>query len=843
MTRTRWLLLVWLVAIVASRLSIVAFDDPVGAATPLPDGMRRTLVRTDDGDRALAYRALGPADGEAVVLLHGSPGSLQDFASLAGRLGPGRRVLVPDLLGFGRSARSVPDHSFAAQARALLEVFDAEGIARVHVVAFSWGGGVALELARAAPDRVASIAMVSALGVQEHELLGRHELNRLVHAFQHALVVALDWGVPHFGVFSGGPFGTGFTRSFLDSDQRPLRGILEAWRGPMLIVHGEEDFLVPPEAAREHHRIVPQSEIVWIEGGHLVLWRAPDRVAGALRDWFDRADAGRLPRRADAEPARVAAAAAPFDPMRAGPQSGLGWVVFFLLVFAASMVSEDLTCAGVGLLAAVGQVGFLGGVAACIFALVAGDLVLVFGGRLLGPPLLARFGRRPDEAGALGERLARSGGLVVLIGRFVPGARLPTYVAAGIVRYPLLRLTFWLTLAAALWAPFLVGLTMLGGRALEMQAASPRATLFSGLGLIVGIAVLARLAPRALTWRGRRLLAAQGRRFLRWEFWPIWAIYGPLVPAFLWMMIRTRSVRAPTLVNPPIPGGGLAGESKAAIDERLAHAPEHAIATRVIEAGEVDTRLEAVRGFVEAVSGGWPVVLKPDVGERGRGVAIVDDLAAARAALEASPDRTLVQTFVPGEEFGLFYVRRPGTDRGELFSIARKTPRFVVGNGRDPIERLVLMDPVCLPMAHRLLEINAARLGDVPAEGERVRVTWLGTHSLGCRFLYGEDLRTPALEAAVDRLSRGAGLDFGRYDVRAADEAALGRGEFRVLEFNGLTGEAAHMYDPRYGLFAGLAILREQWRIAFEIGAAHRKAGRAPLPWTELARLVRTSRG
>jgi pimeloyl-ACP methyl ester carboxylesterase/membrane protein DedA with SNARE-associated domain len=834
--------------VVGSRL-FIGFGPPALPAS-LPDGMEVTSVRladaeslTDSDDYRLAYRKSGKRSPEAILLLHGSPGSLQDFDALARRLGPDRFVLVPDMLGFGASSRDVPDHSFGAQAAALLQLMDAEGVERVHVVGFSWGGGVAIELSSRAPQRVTSLVLVSAIGVQELELLGRYELNHLVHAFQHAIVVALDWAVPHFGSLSKSALGLGYTRSFLDSDQRPMRPALKAWSGPMLILHGHDDLLVPAAAAREHHRIVPQSRIVWIDGGHLVLWRSPSIVANTLSAWFADSDEETLTRRDDADPVRVRDAARPFDGIDAGPQDGLGWIVFGLLVFVASMVSEDLTCAGVGLLVATGQVDFVGGVAAAVFALVLGDLVLYAGGRALGPPLLRGFGTDPKETGGIAERLQKSGGVVVLLGRFVPGARLPTYVGAGALGFPLLRFTFWLIAAALLWAPFLVGLTALGGEWLEMESASPRSAFWSGLALILVIAVVARFLPRLATWKGRRLVVSQWRRLTRWEFWPIWAIYGPLVPSFLAMAVRHRSLRAPTLVNPAIPGGGLAGESKAAIEDALDRVPEHAIETTVVESGSPEKRLREIEAFASRATVGFPIVLKPDVGERGRGVLIAKSLSEVATYLDGEDGRLLAQSFISGEEFGLFILRRPNASRGELFSIARKSPRYVTGNGRDTIERLILTDRICSPMAPRLLRINENRLDEVPATDLRVRVTQLGTHSLGCRFLVGEDLRSRELEAAVERLSVAIDVDCGRYDVLAADEAALSRGEFKVVEFNGLTGEAAHMYDPRYGLFAGLRILNAQWAAAFEIGAAHLAAGRRPLSYRALMELVRTSRG
>ena len=53
----------------------------------------------------------------------------------------------------------------------------------------------------------------------------------------------------------------------------------------------------------------------------------------------------------------------------------------------------------------------------------------------------------------------------------------------------------------------------------------------------------------------------------------------------------------------------------------------------------------------------WPVVLKPDAGQRGSGVAVVRDAAAAARLPAHAPRRLLVQEYVPGDEYGVFYYR------------------------------------------------------------------------------------------------------------------------------------------------------------------------------------------
>lgn len=85
-----------------------------------------------------------------------------------------------------------------------------------------------------------------------------------------------------------------------------------------------------------------------------------------------------------------------------------------------------------------------------------------------------------------------------------------------------------------------------------------------------------------------------------------------------------------------------------------------------------------------------PLVLKPDVGERGHGVHIVRTQQQLLEAATHYPAAFIVQEFVPGEEFGLFYVRQPHEATGMLFSVTRKVLIHVIGNGKHTLERLIL---------------------------------------------------------------------------------------------------------------------------------------------------------
>ena len=205
----------------------------------LPAELSMVQVRVVSGERLLdsavqlAYREQGSNNKlhPPVVLLHGSPGQGRELAGLSTHLSECYRLIVPDLPGFGHSAHNIPDYSLRAHARYVWQLLDRLGIEQVHVVGFSMGGGVALNLTDLAPGRVASLTMLSAIGVQEMELLGDYRVNHGLHGLQLAGLWLLREGLPHMGWLDHAMLGVPYARNFYDSDQRPLRQILSGYPG------------------------------------------------------------------------------------------------------------------------------------------------------------------------------------------------------------------------------------------------------------------------------------------------------------------------------------------------------------------------------------------------------------------------------------------------------------------------------------------------------------------------------------------------------------------------------------------------------------------------------------
>jgi membrane protein DedA with SNARE-associated domain len=508
-----------------------------------------------------------------------------------------------------------------------------------------------------------------------------------------------------------------------------------------------------------------------------------------------------------------------------------------LLIALATLASEDLTCIATGVLIAQGKLGFAEGTLACLLGIFIGDIGVFMAGRIVGMralhrPLAARFlTAEMVEHGA--NWLQRRGLVVVILSRFTPGLRLPTYFAAGALPTRLSTFIAYFLVASAIWTPLLVGATaVFGAELLRAIFARGSQTLIAFGGVFAVIAGVVWLLQPLLSLSGRRKLVGFVKRKVRWEFWPPVAIYLPLAPYLVYLAIRHRSFTVFTAANPGIETGGFVGESKSRILAHLSRlngvVPEYTLITADLEPAR---RVQIARRFMTDNHLQFPVVLKPDVGERGSGVAIVRTDAELEMCLTCATTDLLVQRYVDGAEFGVFYYRYPDEPRGRIYSITGKHFPTVKGDGRSTLRELILSDSRAVCMAGTYERLTRRPLQYVPAAGEPIQLVEIGSHCRGAVFLNAFDLKTTALEEAIDRISRAhPGFYFGRFDIRApsVEEFRQGR-SFRVIELNGVSSEATHIYDPSVSLLSAYKTMFNQWRIAFEIGSANRARGAQPM--------------
>jgi len=361
------------------------------------------------------------------------------------------------------------------------------------------------------------------------------------------------------------------------------------------------------------------------------------------------------------------------------------------------------------------------------------------------------------------------------------------------------------------------------------------------------IALTPRTAPAShdlAGYRIRRRVVGFAKRTLRWEFWPPYVFYPPVIAYLVWLGARFRSFTLFTAANPAIPAGGFVGESKHSILENLKEATGHLPAWTLLPLEEAGARLRRAMEFLEASGLEYPVVVKPDGGQRGSGVGVVRSAEHLKDHLKGVAYPVILQEYVPGKEFGVFYFRDLEEDCGHIFSVTEKRMPEMVGDGRRTLEELILADDRAVCMAEFYLRKNSHRAHQIPAEGERVPLVELGTHCRGAIFLDANQAVTPALEQSIDRIAKSFdGFYFGRFDIRVpSDEDFRAGRNLKVIELNGVTSEATHIYDPGLSLLEAYRVLFRQWRIAFEIGEKNRRRGYRPATVLELLRMIREYR-
>ena len=117
--------------------------------------------------------------------------------------------------------------------------------------------------------------------------------------------------------------------------------------------------------------------------------------------------------------------------------------------------------------------------------------------------------------------------------------------------------------------------------------------------------------------------------------------------------MKHRNLRAPFALNHGLPLGGLVGESKAHILRRLRHPA--ILELYPILPDTADKRLARLTQFMQYKGWSWPLILKPNAGERGNGVQVIRSAEQAHAYLRDHPEPLIVQEFADlPAEVGVF---------------------------------------------------------------------------------------------------------------------------------------------------------------------------------------------
>ena len=314
---------------------------------------------------------------------------------------------------------------------------------------------------------------------------------------------------------------------------------------------------------------------------------------------------------------------------------------------------------------------------------------------------------------------------------------------------------------------------------------------------------------------------------LNHEYWPWYLIYLPVFMIYVVEVLRSRRAAFFTNVNPGIDMGGFFGERKSDIYALLPGTayPE----TVLVPAG---TTVHDILPLVASKGIQLPLIVKPDVGERGRGVERVVDKTRLVEMLTNATEDLLVQRLAKGEhEYGLMFAREPATGMTELLSITGKRFLQVCGDGQRSIAELLHREYRGSKQVKRLRSSANGGLDRILQSGEVLQVEPIGNHCRGTTFMDAGHLRSPQLEKAISDLFHAVeGVYYGRLDVRTTSEEALKAGIFEVIELNGVSSEPGHIYDPSYSIWRCWRELIHHVQRAVRISRELKTGGVEPVP-------------
>jgi len=330
-------------------------------------------------------------------------------------------------------------------------------------------------------------------------------------------------------------------------------------------------------------------------------------------------------------------------------------------------------------------------------------------------------------------------------------------------------------------------------------------------------------------------------KLTNWEYWPFYIANIPVVGFWLYFAAQAKKLFFFTTVNPVIETGGVFGESKINILRRIpsAYIPK----TIFIPAEARD--LYSILNKIQTAELSFPIIAKPDVGERGFRVEKIEHKEALWEYLKSTPAPFLIQELVTYPvEISVLYHRMPEAPSGKVTSICIKKMLTVVGDGVSSVAELMEDYPRARLQLPRFRSLYPERLVQVPAAGEEVLLEPIGNHSRGTTFLNGNHYIDAQLERVFDQV--GFEMDhiyYGRFDLKCESMEALRAGHsFKILEFNGVAGEPAHVYDPSYPLFKKYQDFYTHWKIIYQIARIQMAKGEQPMTVREMWEAIRKYR-
>ncbi len=224
----------------------------------------------------------------------------------------------------------------------------------------------------------------------------------------------------------------------------------------------------------------------------------------------------------------------------------------------------------------------------------------------------------------------------------------------------------------------------------------------------------------------------------------------------------------------------------------------------------------------------FPLIAKPDRGERGWMVRKIEDISELFEYRVKAKIDFLIQSFIDNPlEFSVFYFRHPQKTDGIITSITLKNLLSVKGDGTSTIGELMKKSNRSFLQFEKLKQNLNINMNEILPLGVERQLVPYGNHVLGAMFSNYNHIIDETLRNTFDKISKQInGFYFGRFDLRCNSIEDLKTGtNISILELNGAAAEPAHIYDPGFSYIKAQFVLGRHFKMMYEASKENQKNG------------------
>lgn len=317
------------------------------------------------------------------------------------------------------------------------------------------------------------------------------------------------------------------------------------------------------------------------------------------------------------------------------------------------------------------------------------------------------------------------------------------------------------------------------------------------------------------------------------EFWPSKLMYAPVAIQWLLLSIRHASLTLPLLANPKLTLAGMVGVTKSELMEQaqgLCHDSILDWKKFMTTDSPANTQAKQWSTEVKNLDIHYPFVCKPDIGCRGSGVKLVKNNTELATVIKSYPINTslLIQKLASYEpEAGIFFVKFPHQDQGQVVSLTFKHSPSVIGDGEHTLKELLQKDFRAKNLLHLYQNRHQENWHKILKKEKKLNLIFSASHCQGAVFEDARQFITSELTKHINNLmSDLPEFFYGRLDVKFSDLENLKKGKtIEIIEINGASAESIHIWDKKTRFFDAIKTLLWQYRTLFKLGAYQRSKG------------------